>query len=372
MQAILAGALILFALAAQGRDIRLTAEPKNVYLERSLHAQYLNFDIVVENVSSEALVLTGIELLAYNDRGVLARREFVDGRSRTSLDFAAPRAIAARQKQLIFNPFHTFEADIPLQRLTYVFSFADGKGETASEFRSELAVAPIPYENKTHLILPLRGRILVWDGHDQQSHHRRLDYSKAVFGVPGKYRTNFQRFSYDFIIVNERGEASRTPLRTTADTYRQDPKDNDQFFGFGVPVLATGSGRIIEMHDGEEDDHEWDPRQLAQRETAYAGNYIIIDHRNGEFSWFGHLKKGSTTVKVGDDVRQGQVIAALGASGSSLFPHLHYELRSSGGASKADGLPSYFNGLRRVGAKSDEVLMRAHIDTGDIVESVHP
>jgi hypothetical protein len=366
-----AGALVLFAVAAYGQDVRLTAEPKNVYLERSLHAQYLNFDIVIENVSSEELLLTGIELLAYNDRGAIARRDFVDGKSRASLELGSPRAIAPRQKQLIFNPFHTFEADIPLERLTYVFSFANGKGAAAKEFRSELTVVPIRYENKTDLILPLRGRILVWDGHDQQSHHRRLDYTKSVFGIPDKYRTNFQRFSYDFVIVDERGELSRTPMRTTAAWYSQDPKNNDQFFGFGAPVLATGSGRVIEMHDGEADDHKWDPKQLEERETAYAGNYIIIDHLNGEYSWFGHLKQGSTKVKVGEEVRQGQVIAALGASGSSLFPHLHYELRTSGGASKADGLPSYFNRIRRVGAKSGETLMRAHIDTGDIVESMH-
>jgi hypothetical protein len=36
------------------------------------------------------------------------------------------------------------------------------------------------------------------------------------------------------------------------------------------------------------------------------GNYIVIDHGNGEFSHLGHLKPGSAKVAVGDKVRAGQ------------------------------------------------------------------
>jgi hypothetical protein len=37
-------------------------------------------------------------------------------------------------------------------------------------------VAPVVYQHEVALRLPLAGRVLVWDGHDFLSHHRRWDY----------------------------------------------------------------------------------------------------------------------------------------------------------------------------------------------------
>jgi murein DD-endopeptidase MepM/ murein hydrolase activator NlpD len=124
------------------------------------------------------------------------------------------------------------------------------------------------------------------------------------------------------------------------------------------------------VHDGEPDNRSYNPAQFAVRETASGGNYVIIDHLNGEYSWFGHLKQGSVKVKVGQQVRQGEVIAQMGASGDSLFPHLHYELRNGIGARAVEGLPSYFNNFRRLLGSRAVVVRKGQVDTGDIVESI--
>lgn len=63
------------------------------------------------------------------------------------------------------------------------------------------------------------------------------------------------------------------------------------YYGFGTEVVATGDGVVADRHDGDPDNRHFDEAQLATREKAYGGNYIIIDHGNGEYSWFGHLKK---------------------------------------------------------------------------------
>ena len=39
------------------------------------------------------------------------------------------------------------------------------------------------------------------------------------------------------------------------------------------------------------------------------GNYIVIDHLNGEFSLFGHLKQSSATVSIGEMIPQNHAIA---------------------------------------------------------------
>ena len=75
-------------------------------------------------------------------------------------------------------------------------------------------------------------------------------------------------------------------------------------------------------------------------------DYVVIDHGNGEYSWFGHLKQGSIRIKPEQIVKQGEVIAEIGASGDSLFPHLHYELRNGPGIEGIEGLHSYFSGFR--------------------------
>jgi murein DD-endopeptidase MepM/ murein hydrolase activator NlpD len=49
-----------------------------------------------------------------------------------------------------------------------------------------------------------------------------------------------------------------------------------------------------------------------------------------------HLKQGSIVVKVGDNVKRGQLLGKCGNSGNSSEPHLHYHLQNS--AVLQDGL----------------------------------
>ncbi|MBA3601749.1 MAG: M23 family metallopeptidase [Acidobacteria bacterium] len=142
----------------------------------------------------------------------------------------------------------------------------------------------------------------------------------------------------------------------------------EDYYSFGAPVYAAGAGRVAFVQDGKADDRKFNPADLAADERAYAGNYIVIDHLNGEFSWFGHIKQGSSRVKVGQTVKQGEIIAAIGAAGSSLFPHLHYELRNGGGAKEVEGLPSYFTNFKRILGSRVMNVKRGQVDTGDIVD----
>lgn len=57
------------------------------------------------------------------------------------------------------------------------------------------------------------------------------------------------------------------------------------------------------------------------------GNYIIIQHTDGNYTLYGHLYENSLTVSEGDSVTQGQVIAKMGSSGCSTGAHLHFEVR---------------------------------------------
>lgn len=77
---------------------------------------------------------------------------------------------------------------------------------------------------------------------------------------------------------------------------------------FGTPVVAPATGRVV----------------FAGRKGAM-GNMVEIDHGYGIHSIYGHLAE--FFVKKGEFVERGQRIAAVGSTGRSTGPHLHYSVR---------------------------------------------
>jgi peptidase M23-like protein len=91
----------------------------------------------------------------------------------------------------------------------------------------------------------------------------------------------------------------------------------------GVKVLAAAPGVVWRIRDGIEDINV---RQVgAEVVDEYGlGNVVVIDHGNGWRSFYGHMRKGSLTVKEGDHVEAGQQVGLIGLSGLTEFPHVHF------------------------------------------------
>ena len=56
------------------------------------------------------------------------------------------------------------------------------------------------------------------------------------------------------------------------------------------------------------------------------GSYVVIQHGNGSQTLNSHLSSVSTY--IGASVVQGEVIGAVGSTGKSTGPHLHFEIRN--------------------------------------------
>ena len=104
----------------------------------------------------------------------------------------------------------------------------------------------------------------------------------------------------------------------------------------GTQVVAIAAGKVISAVDnGCGGSHIGGSpacpygKNCKAAKIGYA-NYIMIEHYDGTYSVYGHLKTGSFTVHEGDVVEQGTPIAQTGAAGKATGPHLHLEIRTGG------------------------------------------
>lgn len=94
----------------------------------------------------------------------------------------------------------------------------------------------------------------------------------------------------------------------------------------GVNVLAVAPGEVLRVRDGLPDiDYRLIGREALGKSAL--GNVVLLRHRDGYITAYGHLKQGSIKVAEGDRVGPGQILGQVGLSGVSEYPHLHFEVR---------------------------------------------
>ena len=201
------------------------------------------------------------------------------------------------------------------------------------------------------LSLPFTGRWLV-----QNSPARRIpSHGTDLFA---------SAYAIDFVGVDDaRATADRHDWRTVLAT-----EPNERFVGFARPILAPVAGEVVVAHDGEPDHvarrswtvlpYLWTQTQRARLgPTAVAGNHVGLALRDGRtFVFLVHLQRGSVRVRVGDAVREGDVLGACGNSGNSTQPHVHLQATDHLDIARAAGVPVEFRRFREelVRGRTDE------------------
>ncbi len=139
--------------------------------------------------------------------------------------------------------------------------------------------------------------------------------------------------AYDFLAVDD----SKSPyngvslLRHIVTTVSVDVT-----LAWNRPVVAVADGLVVAASDGAPDRERicmardlirlmvFGPK-LTPPFSALGGNYVIL--KCGEvYPLYAHLRNGSVRVRPGDMVRNGDVLGMVGNSGSSLQPHLHFQV----------------------------------------------
>lgn len=115
--------------------------------------------------------------------------------------------------------------------------------------------------------------------------------------------------------------------------YRDHPIIEDASFHTGLDIAAKSGTAIKAFADG---------KVIEAGKNATYGNYLLIEHKDGIRSFYGHNSR--LNVKKGQSVSLGQKVAEVGTTGMSTGPHLHFEIRK--GTVRLD--PSYYISAERV------------------------
>ncbi|UCE28934.1 MAG: M23 family metallopeptidase [Candidatus Bathyarchaeota archaeon] len=185
------------------------------------------------------------------------------------------------------------------------------------------------YERKNQYIFPLKGIWMVlgnWnDPYDHRTH-------------------NSQEFGFDLIQLDDNMQF-----------VQNQEKPNDEYPCYGQKIVAIADGEVVDCLDGSPENPSACallPKErkikLLKEQGLLAlanGNFVVLEHHGGEFSFYGHMKPG-LQVNKGDKVKQGQTLGKVGNSGNSTGPHLHFQLMDAPSILTGRGLPCYFTNVR--------------------------
>lgn len=209
----------------------------------------------------------------------------------------------------------------------------EGTGVTA---RFTSAAQALPRTLPSLLAPPLRGGpwLAIHDAAWPRGHRRVFYRVDGLTRLPGRY-------AIDWVKLDAHG--------------RYASGDTDMarsWYGHDAEVLAVANARVAAVRDGMEE-----PIRISLRRhhspADDAGNYVVLQLADRRYAFYEHLAKGSIRVAAGDRVSTGEVIAALGFSGESTGPHLHFHVATTGSPLGGEGLPFEIRAFQRLGCYDD-------------------
>ena len=259
-------------------------------------------------------------------------------------------AVVSAALLALLEPFALPVLSLPLIAVIQLLLFALLTRTRSGPLQLVVGAASIPEDNLARatfrarrypdpaipvLHLPVMGRWLVTQGPDGEHTHKGL-WSHA----------------WDFEVTDDDGRR-----------HRQDGSRPEDWLAWAAPVIAPGAGRVVRVID------HLDDNPVGEVDTANNwGNLIILWHHGDVYSALCHLQKGSVSVREGETVVRGQLLARVGSSGRSPVPHLHFQVQGSaavGAPTRRADLLHYLTGERSTGYVTHGVPA-----TGDLVRAL--
>jgi murein DD-endopeptidase len=347
--------VLVVAMGARERGPRVevvcTSPPIPVRLDKQ---QVLVYELHVTNFDVVPLTLKHVEVFAgdestgpvasLDEKALAAAMIRVGSGMMPSGDHGSPadvaRVIEPGARSVIYM-WIAVPASGPVPaslRHRMIFSAAAAGGGGPTDAILENVQVPISHDAVLTLRPPFHGGIwLAGDGPANNTNHRR-----AITAVHG-HIYSAERFAIDWLKVGPNG-----------DSRHDGSARNDNWWGWGEPVLAVADGDITEVVDGIPDNV---PRVLPPVTLDnIAGNHVILKIAPNRYVTYAHLQNGSIKVRVHDRVHAGDALALLGNSGNTTGAHLHMQVTDRSSVLEAEGVPFVFEKLTYLGPGADYEL----------------
>jgi hypothetical protein len=246
----------------------------------------------------------------------------------------SPRVIEPGSRSVIF-----LWIELPINRsmpTTLKHRMVFSATNSATDATLEDFQVPVSQESVPTLAPPFNGGTwLAGDGPVNDSNHRR-----AITAIDG-HTYSAERFAIDWVKVGPNGDSRHDGATRTK---------NEDWWGWGEPVLAVADGEITEVLDGIPDNT---PRVLPPVTLDnIAGNHVILRVAPNRYVTYAHLQNGSIKVHPHDRVHRGGVLALLGNSGNTTGAHLHLQVTDRNSVLQSEGVPFVFQNFTYLGPGS--------------------
>ena len=269
-------------------DIKTNADGKLLYLEYELPDD----EILVAGLTANGYQVAKQKLILENHE-VLKSAKITSSLFGATDDAGIPDKIALKIAE-IFSSQIDFNEDLrPGDRFNVVYEAFYNAGELM----------------KTGNVLAVE---FITKGEKHQAIHFGKANSKYAYYTPeGKsLHKSFLRSPLEFTRVSSSfNRGRRHPILHKVRAHK------------GVDLAARSGTRIKASGDGEV--------VFKGRKGGY-GNVLIIQHRNGIRTLYGHLSKFAKGIHRGKNVEQSDIIGYVGMTGLATGPHLHYEFLLNG------------------------------------------
>ncbi len=250
--------------------------------------------------------------------------------------FSSTRTLMPDQETGLFNEYFV----VINKEMMDLLSVAVLYEKEGKEYKQELSIPLRNYVNKNKYLFPLKGCISTCGNYNCLLDHR-------------------QHFSMEFAI--DMAQYNKEQKLSFQEEMRK-----EDYVIYGKEILAIADGEVIDCFHSIPITTSWvweerEPYFKQYGLAAQFGNYVILQHANGESSFYGHMIEDSLTVKKGDKVKQGQVIGKVGHTGLSNCPHLHFQLMDKPDILTGRGLPCSFLNIKDVMGEPLERIMDDNI-----------
>jgi murein DD-endopeptidase MepM/ murein hydrolase activator NlpD len=327
MSTILALALSLASLQAAAQDIVFDPMEQG----RTLTRQFYEGDIAAVVAAFDDQLTSALG----GERGVRAFREQVVAQLGAESE-VLDETVTDRGSHQVYQRVVRYERNAAPFVVVWAF---DSQGRASGfAITAQQAMQPAPsrfleYDTQADLRLPFTDEWTVfWGGRTLEQNYHAANRE--------------QRFAYDIVVVRD------------GSTHTGSGRSNEDYYCFGRPIVAPAGGSVVTALDGIEDNV---PGEMDS--PVLAGNHVVINHGNSEYSFLAHFKNGSLRVRQGDTVAQGDTLGLCGNSGRSSEPHLHYHLQNTPDLMNGEGLPAKFRNYYA----NDELVRRGEPVQGERV-----